>query len=78
MPRPKGKLILQEYDKPLSLLVTTRQLIKQDKRSLLMISQATNIPFYWLKKFSAGEIPNPAVNRVQYLYEFISKSKLIK
>lgn len=76
MPRPTGKMTLHEYDKPQSIYVTTRQLIKKDKRPLRMISQATGVPFYWLKKFSAGEIPNPAVNRVQYLYEFLCKKPL--
>ena len=77
MSRGKGKMILQEYDRPQSLLTTTRQLIKQDRRTLNMISQATAVPFYWLKKFSAGEIPNPAVNRVQYLYEFLTQKNLL-
>jgi len=72
MPRPSGKMVLQEYDQPLSLYTTTRQLIKTDKRPLRMIGQATGIPYYWLKKFSAGEIPNPAVNRIQFLYEFLT------
>lgn len=77
MPRPMGKMILEEYDKPQSLYATTRRLIKKDKRPLRMIGQATGIPYYWLKKFSAGEIPNPAVNRVQYLFEFLSKKELL-
>ncbi len=74
--RPKGKMVLQEYDMPQSLYDTTRHLIKKDKRPLRMIGQATGIPYYWLKKFSAGEIPNPAVNRVQYLYEFLTQCQL--
>ena len=76
MPRPAGKMVLQDHDKPQSLYVTTRRLIKRDKRPLRMIAQATAIPYYWLKKFSAGEIPNPAVNRVQFLYEFLSLKPL--
>ncbi len=77
MPRKKGKMILQEFDKPQSLYITTRQLLKDDPRPVRMIGHATGVPYYWLKKFSAGEIPNPAVNRIQYLYEFLNKSKLI-
>ncbi len=76
MPRAKGKHILQEYDQPQNLMTETIRLIRADKRTLRMIAQFTGVPFYWLKKFSANEIPNPAVNRVQYLYEFISKKKL--
>lgn len=78
MPRPKGKMILEEYDRPQSLYSGTRKLLKGDKRTLHMISQLTGVPYYWLKKFAAGEIANPAVNRVQYLYEFISKKELLK
>lgn len=75
--RPKGKMILKEYDKPGALVETTRTLLKEDKRTLKMIAQWTGIPFFWLKKFSANEIPNPSVNRVQYLYEKLSNSKII-
>lgn len=52
--------------------------LHDDKRTLRMIGQATGIPYYWLKKLSANEIPAPNVNRVQYLYEFLSKSKILK
>jgi len=76
MPRPTGKTILQKHDKPQSLHTETRRLIKQDKRPLKMLAQATGVPYYWLKKFSAGEIPNPSVNRVQYLYEFFTHCKI--
>ena len=78
MPRRKGKMPIQEYDIEQSLYTNTRRLLKADKRPLRMISNCTNIPYYWLKKFSAGEIAAPNVNRIQYLYEFLSKSKLIK
>ncbi len=77
MPRRKGKLVIQEYDEPQSLYMTTRQLLKDDRRSLRMVGQSTFIPYYWLKKFSAGEILSPGVNRVQYLYEFLTGCKII-
>ena len=77
MPRPTGKMTLKSFDQPLSLYTKTRELIKEDKLTLEMIGQATGVPYYWLTKFSAGEIPNPAVNRIQYLYEFLSKSKIV-
>lgn len=70
-------MVLQDYDKPQSLYVRTRQLLKDDKRPLRMIGQATAIPYYWLKKFSAGEIPNPGVNRIQYLFEFLAKKEIL-
>lgn len=66
------------YDEktPYSLMTTTIELLKDDERSLINIHKETNIPFYWLRKFAAGEFENPSVNRVQCLYEFLTKKKL--
>lgn len=75
--RPKGKMELQPHDLPQTLVEETRRLLKADPRTLRLIGQWTGIPFFWLKKLSAGEIANPAVNRIQYLYEFLSKKKLL-
>lgn len=65
------------YDDRNTLHDATIKAVHDDPRTLRMISQATGIPFYWLKKLSANEIKAPNVNRVQYLFEFLSKSKLI-
>lgn len=62
--------------RPFSLLKRTLELLKEDSRSLIEIYTATGIPYYWLKKFSAGEFANPSVNRVQFLYEFLSGQQL--
>jgi len=59
-----------------SLMKKTLRLMKKDSRSLIDIHKETNLPFYWLRKFAAGEFDNPSVNRVQYLYEFLTESKL--
>lgn len=64
-------------DKRNTLHKATIAAVKADPRTLRVIAQATGIPFYWLKKLSADEIASPGVNRVQYLFEFLSKSKLI-
>lgn len=66
------------YDEktPYSLMVRTIALLKEDERSLITIHRETNIPFYWLRKFAAKEFDNPSVNRVQCLYEFLTKKKL--
>ena len=68
---------MSDHDKRNTLHDTTIVLVRADKRTLRMISQATGIPFYWLKKLSADEIEAPNVNRVQYLFEFLSKKKLL-
>lgn len=64
-------------DEPGTLLKRTRELLKNDKRGLLDIHKETGIPFYWLKKFSAGGFDNPSVNRVQFLYEVLTR-KIIR
>ena len=68
---------MQGPDERGELHLATIAAVKADKRTLKMLAQATGISFYWLKKLSADEIPNPAVNRIQYLYEFLTKTKLL-
>lgn len=77
MPRKKGVYIIERHDEPQSLMLVTAILLKNDKRTLRMLSDAMGVPFFWLKKFSAGEIKNPSVNRVQYVFEFLAKRKLV-
>lgn len=59
-----------------SLATRALALLKKDKRPLLDIHKATGLPFHWLRKFKAGEIQDPSVNKVQKLYEKLSGSKL--
>ena len=59
-----------------SLHRKTLDLLKQSEIPLPEIYKKTNLPYYWLKKFSSGEIKNPSVNRVQRLYEFLAGRKL--
>ena len=70
----------KEFDKPSTLMVETLKLLKADERKLaeLADSTQTGISYYWLKKFSANEFANPSVNRVQFLYEFLSGNKIIE
>ena len=59
-----------------SLHTKTLDLLKENKLTLPELYRETHIPFYWLKKFSSGEIKDPSVNRVQALYEYLSGRKL--
>jgi hypothetical protein len=54
-------------DKPCTLYTATLNLLHQHARSLVDIHKESGVPFYWLKKFSAGEVKDPSVNRVQKL-----------
>jgi predicted transcriptional regulator len=72
---PKGGLMAAE--KTLSLMNETLRLLKERNQTLPEVASATDIPFYWLRKFHYGEVKNPSVNRIQKLYEFLSGRKLI-
>jgi hypothetical protein len=59
-----------------SLYQETLKLLKDNNESLLDIHKEANLPYFWLKKFKAGEIKDPSVNRVQSLYEYLTGKKL--
>ncbi len=59
-----------------SLNNVTRDLLRNDGRPLKDIARASRLPYFWLKKYSAGETRAPGVDRVQKLYEFLSHKKL--
>lgn len=61
---------------PGSLHSKTLSLLQQDGRSLLEISVHCGVSYYWIKKFFRNENPDPSVNRVQALYEFLTQAKL--
>jgi hypothetical protein len=59
-----------------SLHNRTLDLLKQSEVPLPEIYKETHLPYYWLKKFSSGEIRDPSVNRVQRLYEYLAGKQL--
>ncbi|UZT28638.1 hypothetical protein pD_gene0031 [Vibrio phage 033B] len=59
-----------------SLLAKTRELLLADPRSNYQLSLALQLPYHWLRDLENGRCKNPAVNRVQYLYEQLSGKKL--
>ena len=63
------------YDQPGSLMQQTSDLLRN--QDLLKVYEETRISFYWLRKFASGSFRNPSVNRVQYLYEHLSGTKLL-
>ena len=63
------------FDQPLSLMQATGLLL--EGADLIKVSAETSISFYWLKKFATGQFRNPSVNRVQYLYEHLTKNPLL-
>ena len=64
----------EKFDQPQALMLKTIALLK--KRDLLEVYVATKISFYWLRKFASGVYKNPSVNRVQFLYEYLTGKKV--
>ncbi len=64
----------KKYDAPQSLMKETHNLLKGE--DLLKLHRQTDIPYHWLLHFYAGSIVNPSVNRIQYLWEKLTKTKL--
>ena len=46
------------------------------KLTFLVMSAETGIGERWMRMFSKDQIPNPGVNTIQTLYEYLSKKKL--
>ncbi len=65
-------------NRPHNLVLRTRFLLLRDKRSTEDVAQASELPFSWLRKFRTGEIVSPGADRVQALYEFLTKRRLVK
>jgi hypothetical protein len=63
--------------RPLFLLAATRHLVEQDPRPLKQLAKALRVSLPWLKKFKAGKIKSPNVNRVQSVYEKLSGKALL-
>ena len=59
-----------------TLYERTLVLLKESEVSLPKVYLDTRLPYYWLKKFSSGDIKNPSVNRVQKLYEYLTGREL--
>lgn len=67
------------FDQQQSLLTKTLELLGQrvDKRQdVEQIMRETGLPYHWLVAMSKGEVKNPGVNRLQFLYEYLSGTEL--
>ena len=60
----------------LSLYHKTLFLLRKDKRSTKEIANSSGLPQFWLRNFRQGMIINPSVNKVQFLYEYLTGKEL--
>jgi len=64
-----------------TLMELTRQLLRESDRTLPEIyaelhSKGSTITYFWLRKFSSGNVSNPSVNRVEELYRHLTGKSL--
>jgi hypothetical protein len=57
------------------LLPRTRVLLANCDRPLIEIAKGAKVGFEWLRKFKADLIPNPGVNNVQALHDYLVSSQ---
>lgn len=65
---------MKTIEKPGRLLSATLKAARKVK--LDDLTRATGFPSSWLRKLLAGTIKNPSVNRVEKVYEAVTKKRL--
>lgn len=53
------------------LLEKTMALLRKCDMPLSELAQKSNLGYEWLKKLKADAIPDPGVNRIQQLHDFL-------
>ena len=67
------------FDSPGSFMQFTQALVMERTKTtqdIMRLAVELDIPYYWLRKFRDATIPNPSVNRVQYIYEKLTGKTL--
>ena len=69
---------MQQYTKDYqgSLLIKTKELLDSSGISAQDLYAETGLPFHWIRSMQQGKSPDPSVNRIQYLYEYLTENKL--
>lgn len=69
---------MERYDETIqgTLLVKTLELLENCPKPLQDIYAETGLPYHWLRSVSQGKTNKPSVNRIQYLYEYLSHQTL--
>jgi hypothetical protein len=71
MPYKKWYYRMTLYNKTLELIQN-----RSVKLKLVQIAKDTGLSESWLQAFSYGDIPDPSVNKIQKLYEYLTKNPL--
>jgi hypothetical protein len=65
-----------------TLMERTRRLLRESNRSLPEVyadlnNRGSTITYFWLRKFSSGEVRDPSVNRVEELHRYLTGRPLV-
>jgi hypothetical protein len=60
------------------LLKKTFELLHASRLTQREIAEGADVGYEWLRKFKANLIPDPSINRVQALHDFLSQPAEIK
>jgi transcriptional regulator with XRE-family HTH domain len=58
----------------MNLLNRTNELVSKSRLSQKDIAEGAGVGVHWFKKFAQGQIPSPGVDKVQRVFDFLSKS----
>ncbi len=64
-----------------TLMQHTHRLLRESDQSIADIAaelHGTDVTFYWLRKFSAGNIKDPSVNKIEVLYKHLSGKAILE
>lgn len=64
------------YHQPSQLMLRTMQLLQTTDKRQHEIYRDTGIQPNWLSRFATGGIPDPSVNRIEALYNYLSGTTL--
>jgi hypothetical protein len=68
--------LVREEEKEGSLLAKVRAMLVDCEETNLELFKATGLPPGWLDTVKRGVTKDPSVNRIQKLYEYLSKKNL--
>ena len=60
----------------MTLFEKTVQLLKETKKTQKQIAEETGLGYWWITTLSQGKVQDASVNKVQRLYEYLSRKKL--
>lgn len=68
---------MNDFDAPGSLLTATIEAVRSSNKTPVQLCRETGLHPSWILGLLNGRFRNPSVNRVQYLYEYVTGRQLL-